>query len=275
MSGINTNGINTKYPVPGVNNNTQGFRDNFTNIKNNLSTAAREITDLQSKVVVKSALTGSTVNNDMANTLISNALVRSFRATTYNLGNNITTSGETASLKINVSLADVQYGTITGDTVLDFGGWAPAGTQSNVQLILSVANANATLTFPDTIIGANGFPVQGMTTSARVLENYASNSSSTVPAASTSYTNKVTTPYGVNQLHYTISTTDCGSTIEIAPTNRNTKTNQITTRTPTATGQPGDTIGTICSDSAFLYICIGNYVDNSTTIWKKVALSNI
>lgn len=273
MSGINTNGINTKYPVPGVNNNTQGFRDNFTSIKNNLSTAATEITDLQSKVVVKSALTGSALNNDMANTLISNALVRSFRATTYNLGNNITTGGETSSFKVNVSAADVQYGTITGDTVIDFGGWAPAGTQSNLQLILNVANANAMLTFPDTVVGANGFPVQGMTTSARVLENYTSNVS-TVPTAGTTYTNKITTPYGVNQLHYVISSTDCGSTIEIGPTNRNTKSNQITTRTPTASGQLGDTIGTICSDSTFLYICIGNY-DGSTAIWKKVALSNI
>ena len=87
MSTINTNGINVNYPIPGENNPTQGFRDNFTSIKTNLNTAGSEITDLQNKVVLKAALNGSTLNNDMANAVISNAATRSFRATTYNLGN--------------------------------------------------------------------------------------------------------------------------------------------------------------------------------------------
>ena len=56
MSTINTNALDVNYPIPGVNNNSQGFRDNFASIKTNLNTAATEITDLQNKVVVKSAL---------------------------------------------------------------------------------------------------------------------------------------------------------------------------------------------------------------------------
>ena len=47
MSTINTNAINVNYPVPGVNNNSQGFRDNFASIVTNLNTAGNEITDLQ------------------------------------------------------------------------------------------------------------------------------------------------------------------------------------------------------------------------------------
>ena len=82
MSTINTNPINVNYPVPGVNNNSQGFRDNFASIVTNLNIAATELTDLQNKVVVKQALTGTVVNNDMANTLISNASTVGFRATT-------------------------------------------------------------------------------------------------------------------------------------------------------------------------------------------------
>jgi hypothetical protein len=146
MSTINTNGIDATYPVPGVNNNSQGFRDNFTSIKTNLNTAGTEITDLQNKVVVKSALNNTTVNNDMANTLISNALTRSFRASTYNLGNSIS-----GSLVVNVSLGDVQYGTIAGNTIIQFAGWAPAGTQSNLQLELSISNANAVISFPSQV----------------------------------------------------------------------------------------------------------------------------
>ena len=134
MSTINTNGINVNYPVPGVNNNSQGFRDNFASIRTNLNTAGTEITDLQNKVIVKSALANSTVNNDMANTLISNALTRSFRASTFNLGNALS-----GVVSVNVSLGDVQYGTIAGNTTIQFTGWSPTSTQSNVQLQLAVS----------------------------------------------------------------------------------------------------------------------------------------
>ena len=145
MSNINTNAINTNYPIPGTNNNSQGFRDNFGSIKNNLDTAKNEISDLQSKAIVKSALAGTALNNDMANTLITNAAVQGFRAKTYNLGSNLP-----ETVLIDVTKADVQYGTITQNTVVSFGGWAPAGTQSNVELKFTFANNAAYVTFPST-----------------------------------------------------------------------------------------------------------------------------
>lgn len=40
--------IDGTYPVAGIDNDTQGFRDNFTIIKTGLATAASEITTLQS-----------------------------------------------------------------------------------------------------------------------------------------------------------------------------------------------------------------------------------
>ena len=193
MSGINTNNIKTNYPVPGVNNDSQGFRDNFTNIKNNLDTAGSELTDLQNKAIVKSALNNSALNNDMANALISNALVKSFRASTYNLGTNIQTSGSDVQL-INVSQGDVQYGTITGNTTINFGAWAPSGTQSNVQLILTIANSQATIKFPDTTVDSTGNIIAGMGLSVRSLENYSSNGN---PTPSTVYTNTVSVPKDV------------------------------------------------------------------------------
>ena len=48
-SNINTDALNANYPVPGVDNTSQGFRDNFANIKNNLDAASTEISDLQNK----------------------------------------------------------------------------------------------------------------------------------------------------------------------------------------------------------------------------------
>jgi hypothetical protein len=244
MSTINTNQINVNYPVPGVNNNSQGFRDNFASIVTNLNAAGAEITDLQNKVVVKQALIGTTVNNDMANTLISNASTRSFRATTYNLGNALS-----GTVLVNVSLGDVQYGTIAGDTIINFGSWAPTGTQSNVQLNLSISNNVSTITFPASVTLS---PDTGATT----LENY-SNSSGNLA---------VTVPNGVSQLNYLISTLDCGNTLYITPINRPRISTQVQQRSPIPTGFQGDLAGEVAVDANYIYVCSGSY--NATTVTK-------
>jgi hypothetical protein len=49
--------IDTTFPIPGVDNDTAGFRNNFGNIKTALNLAALEITDLQ---LIQSALTSIT-----------------------------------------------------------------------------------------------------------------------------------------------------------------------------------------------------------------------
>lgn len=265
MSTINTTNLNVNYPVPGVNNSSQGFRDNFNNIKTNLDIAKTELNDIQTKAVVKSALTGTTINNDMANTLISNALVRSFRASTYNLG-----TGVVDAQTINASKGDVHYGTIIGDTVISFAAWAPDTTQQKIELILTIDTvtngvANPVITFPQSTV-ESGKP-KGMDASFKSLENY-------IPDGTNTGINKISVPYGVTKLHYEISTTDCGTTLTINPVNRDRVANQITTRTPTAIGAQGDRPGTICSDGTYMYLCVGVY-DGSTAIWKKISLSNI
>jgi hypothetical protein len=223
MSTINTNAINVNYPIPGVNNNSQGFRDNFASIRNNLNIAATEITDLQNNVVVKQALANTTVNNDMANTLISNASTRSFRATTYNLGNALS-----GTVLVDVSLGDVHYGTVAGNTTINFGSWAPTGTQSNVQLQLAVSNSTAFVTFSGNVVVSND---SGATT----LENY-----SNVAGFVT-----VSVPYGVTQMNYQISTVDCGNTLYISPINRPREATQVQQRLVPPTGFQGDVPGTV------------------------------
>lgn len=235
MSTINTNGINVNYPVPGVNNNSQGFRDNFSAIKTNLDAAGSEITDLQNKVVLKAALDNTTLNNDMANTLISNALTRNFRATSYNLGNALS-----GTVSVNVSQADVQYGTIAGNTTLQFTNWAPTNTQSNLQLVLNFSNTSAVLSFPSSVSNGNA---------ATTLENYVNSANVAT----------VTVPYGVTQLDYRLSTLDCGNTVIIEPYNRDRKTAQIQSRTPPPTGFQGDTAGTVAVDADYLYVCTGTF----------------
>lgn len=227
-SAINTNGINVNYPVPGINNSSQGFRDNFSAIKTDLNTAANEITDLQNNVVLKQGLTGTTLNNDMANTIISNAATRGFRHTTYNLGSAIS-----GTLTINASLGDVQYGTISGNTTIQFTGWAPAGTQSNVELQLSVSNTLAVISLPSAVQMSGAFGVETM-------ENF----------ADVGGTATLSIPDGVTRLDYRFSSLDCGDTITIEPYNRPRQSTQVQQRTPSPIGVQGDVAGTICVDTA-------------------------
>ena len=261
MSAINTNSLNVSYPTPGVNNSTQGFRDNFTNIKNNIDTAKTEITDLQDKVIVKSGLTGVTIDNNMNGTLISNASVKSFTATTHNLGS------IPAMLRIDVSKADVQYGTINQDTTLYFDKWRSLGLQS-LELRLTIANTSAKVIFPPSTYNPAGVLESGMTTTARLLENYGSNG---YPDISTTYSNQITTPAGVSELQYKLSSIDCGNIIDIYPLNRNQIASRIDLRQPAGRGAPGDSAGGICTDGANLYVCVGSY-DGSSYIWGYVAL---
>ena len=72
-SNINPNNIDTAYPIAGQDNDSQGFRDNFTNIKTNFEFAETEIDDLQSKVLLKSALTGTTLDHDLKGARVSTA----------------------------------------------------------------------------------------------------------------------------------------------------------------------------------------------------------
>ena len=226
MSTINTTGININYPVPGINNNSQGFRDNFAAIKTNVDSAGLEITDLQQKVVVKTALNGSAIDNNMNDTLISNALTKSFRATTYNLGNDLN-----GTITIDVSKGDVQYGAITDDVTLNFTGWAVEGLQSRVELQLTISNALAVVTFSGQVSVSDCL---GATT----LESFANVNGSTT----------VTIPYGVCQLDYRLSSLDCGTTILIEPINRPRKSTELRIRTPIPNGYPGDVPGTICAE---------------------------
>ena len=214
-SQINTNGISTNYPVPGQNNSTQPFRDNWAQITSQLNTAAGEITDLQTKAVLKAALNNTTLNNDMANTLISNAAISGFRSTTYNLGNALA-----GTVLVNVNQADVQFGAIQGNVVLQFGGWSPTNTESNVVVRFTMTNPNAVISFPNNCVASNNN--FGVT----LLENY-------VMIGNTA---TVTAPANAGILEYQFTSLDCGNTITVTPVNRPFQATQVVTRDPPPTG---------------------------------------
>jgi len=251
MSNINTNNLDVNFPKVGVNNSTQGFRDNFSAIKINIDQAATEVTDLQSKVLLKSPLTGTTLNNDMYGAPISNALVQGFRNTTYSLGSNLS-----GSVIINLTKADVHIGAISANSTvtLQFAAWAPANTKSSVDVYLTVLDANSFIN----LTGVN------LDSSKLTLENFKNNKLSAPSTMTPGYI-----------LAYRFSTLDCGTTITVEPITVAQKATQLGNfRTPISIGSPGDQRGAICFDAINLYLCINDY-DGTSAIWKRTTLSNL
>lgn len=249
MSQINTGTINVNYPVPGTNNSSQGFRDNFTAIKNNLDVADTEITELQNKAVLKSALEGLALNNDMNNTLISNALIQRFRQTTFPLGNNLS-----GIVTVDLTKGDFHYGTVTDDCSIQFTKWAPSGTYSAVELMLTIGSPALKVTFPPSV-------VIGVST----IENMVANTV-TIPG-----TSGVDAP---SVLHFKFTTIDCGTTVEIIPVNRPRIATQLVRKTPTSSkGQQGDRAGDIVTDNSYIYVCIQDWDGGTLDIWRRTAIT--
>lgn len=154
-SAINPNNIDGTYPVAGQDNNSQGFRDNFTNTKTNFEYAADEITDLQNKVVLKAALTGTTLNNDMSGSLLSNAQLQDMSETKVALGN--------VSGNQTISYAAGPYYTLTttGPVSLAFSNLPIAGTVGRWRIQITVSSTTHTLTLPAAVtIGTSN--IQGL-----------------------------------------------------------------------------------------------------------------
>ena len=161
-SAINPNNIDGAYPVAGQDNNSQGFRDNFTNTKTNFQYAADEITDLQNKVVLKQALTGSTLDNDMLGSVLSNAQLQNMSQTRVSLGN---LSG---TVTINYAAGSYQTVTTNGSISLAFTNFPAAGALGTVAVQITLSSTSHTVTFP-AAVSVNALGIQGLNPSTNVV----------------------------------------------------------------------------------------------------------
>jgi len=154
-SSINPQNIDANYPVAGVPNNTQGFRDNFTNIQTNFTYAKNEITDLENKAILKSALTGTTLDNNMADQLIYSALIRDFSGS---IVQNTVTSG---SVTLDYSSGHYQTVSTSGSVSLGFTNFPVAGTVGMMRVQINITNTAYTVTLPAAVtLGVIG--IQGI-----------------------------------------------------------------------------------------------------------------
>jgi hypothetical protein len=238
-SNINTTTINTAYPVAGQDNDSQGFRDNFTNTNSNFVEAKAEIEEIQSKGLFKSALIGAgSLNNDMAGALIKSAKMVDQRETVV--------VHTTAENPLNLGIKAGSFHTITPTTsfTLAFSDgtsadWPATGTYSKVRLEVTIDSVAKTITLPASVSVVN---VTGQ--SGQVIT--------------------VSTP---GTYVYEFSTHNGGTTIAI---------NEVTTpqftpefRTPaTAVGASGDLKGMTAFDASYMYVCVADH-DGSTSIWRR------
>ena len=245
-SAINPSNIDGNYPVAGQDNSSQGMRDNFTNIKVNFQDAAAEITDLQSKGIFKSALIGTTLDNNMSDALLYAAQIRDFSATAVNVP---ATSG---SILINYVQGHYQTIATSGSIVLSFANFPPVGQYGYVKLQINITNTAHTVTLPAAVtLGTSG------------LQGY---SSGTITFSQT----------GIYE--FAFGTDDAGATITIFDLNRaltNFSGADLTIDDITASGNIVSTGAGSVISSAGNVVAAGNVSVGSTVLANNVSVSGV
>jgi len=166
MSNINPQNIDGSFPIAGQDNNSQGFRDNFTNTINNFTFAAAELTDLQTYAVLKGPLgsvgqTGTPINDMNYAFITAPQLVEAVE--TINQIGNVSVGG---SQTIDWTDGHFQTLSVTGSATLSFAStWPPTNHWTKLRLRI-LSYGSTALTFPATvtenIASINGF-VSGTT----------------------------------------------------------------------------------------------------------------
>jgi hypothetical protein len=144
---VNPSNINGNFPIAGQDNDSQGFRDNFTNIRNNFTFIKQEVEDLQSKAVLKSALTGGALDNNFLGSQLKNTQLKNYAETMYDWGN---TSGE---IQLDLALGNVHKvysdASISVNSVIK--NWPSSLQYARVLLYITISNTAHTLTIPNNI----------------------------------------------------------------------------------------------------------------------------
>lgn len=182
-SAINYSTIDTEYPVAGQDNDSQGFRDNFSAISAALAQAKTEITELHTKAVLVQELSPSTTakENDLQGSTLSNGIYLQLNGKVRNAGN-ISTQTD-----IDLNSGPLQVFTLTASTTLRFSNWPEDGEYAVVRVHLK-SNTNGTYTPTlateggGTIVYEGTFPSLALNTNGKykVIEAWTFNGGATV-----------------------------------------------------------------------------------------------
>ena len=148
-SSINPSNVDGTYPVAGQDNDSQGFRDNFTNIKTNFTSAKTEIEALQTTSVTLSA------TNDFNFTgVISEALMK-------NNADVVNALGSVTAVAMDHATATIHTATLSASGTVSFTNWPASLLGGRMRLVVTISNVAHTLTLPAAVtLGAD--TVQGI-----------------------------------------------------------------------------------------------------------------
>jgi len=142
-SNINITDIDVEFPVPGQDNDSQGFRDNFTTILDNFEAAKTEIETLQTDTAKVNADTTFLETEDSTPATLINANLKAHTEQYYtpaigNISNSYT---------IDFTDGGYQVITLAGNTNFVFDGWAESGRFGRVTVHLITDGTPRTANF--------------------------------------------------------------------------------------------------------------------------------
>ena len=135
-SNISTTTIDENYPVAGIDNDSQGFRDNFSSIKTNLTTAGTEITALQANRARIDA------DNDHSGNEIQNAELLQVTPKVNTAFQSLTGDHEVDYRDAHVHVINATAPVGNAFTV-SFTGW-PTARYAKLRMIMSVSSGVST-----------------------------------------------------------------------------------------------------------------------------------
>jgi hypothetical protein len=127
--------IDAEYPVPGVDNDSQGFRDNFSAIKSSLTAAAADLTTLNTTTAKLNE------NNDFNGNNIQEA---NLIATTEEVHNN---GNLTAGQNISFTNGHYQNVGIGANLTLTLADWPATGKLGKMRIVVKGDSTTRTVTW--------------------------------------------------------------------------------------------------------------------------------
>ncbi len=143
-----SNSININYPVLGADNDTQGFRTNFSNIQNAFEIASREISEIQ----LTSVSLGAT--NDFGDNIIKRAAFQDTSLLVEDIA-----GSQNGNLVLDYTEGSYQKFTVASSATLSVAivNWPPAGQCGTIRVDMRPTTTSSfTVNFTDADYVADG-----------------------------------------------------------------------------------------------------------------------
>jgi len=239
-----SNNIDTLFPVPGQDNDSQGFRDNFANIRQSLNIAANEINNLSLSL---SPITQKTIIVQGTNGGLQGTAIGLSSATIRLNQNEVHPERSTPAMSI------------TGTAYLSFGN-------DNTGSVVTLTNTHGGTTWPFNNFFTVDKPERVQLGSTFKFYNADTVSYTVIDVNSTTvYTNSV-----FNPTELSANGVSPGSQIRMYSGKLAGSISRAHTPPTTSTGQVGDFKGAIAITSTTIYVAHRDY-DGVNKIWSKIS----